>query len=188
MKNQMLKVDLTNRTYEIEEIPAKVLKNFVGGRGLGAYLLYKLVPAGADPLGVENHLIFTAGPVSGTNLFFSAKVIVATKSPLTNIYLYSVSSGSFVQQMRKAGFWAIDIRGIAESPVYLKINNDTVEFMDATSLWGTDTGPTQQVISGGLPQRKAAIHLFLSEAFNVVISTSSKMKSRDPKIGPRSPV
>ena len=156
MKNQMLKVDLTNRTCEIEEIPAKVLKNFVGGRGLGAYLLYKLVPAGADPLGVENHLIFTAGPVSGTNLFFSAKVNVATKSPLTNIYLFSISSGSFAHQMRKAGLWAIDIRGIAESPVYLKINNDTVEFMDATSLWGTDTGPTQQAISGGLPQRKAA--------------------------------
>ena len=156
MKNQILKVDLTRRTYEIEEIPDRILKKFIGGRGLGAYLLYRLVPAKADPMGEENHLIFTAGPGSGTNLFFSSKVNVTTKSPLTNVYLYSISSGSFAHQIRQAGFWAIDVKGIAESPVYLKINNDSVEFMDATSLWGTETGQTQQVMAGGLSPRKAA--------------------------------
>lgn len=156
MKNQLLKVDLTRRACEIEEIPDKVLRNFLGGRGLGSYLLYRSVPAKADPLGAENHIIFTAGPASGTNLFFSAKVNVTTKSPLTGIYLYSISSGSFAHQMRKAGFWAIDISGTAESPVYLRINNGEVEFRDAASLWGTETGEAQQVMNGGLSQREAA--------------------------------
>ena len=124
MKNQMLKIDLTRQTYGVAEIPDRVMRNYLGGRGLGAYLLYQAVPANADPLGTENHLIFTAGPASGTGLYFSSKVTVTTKSPLTNIYLFTVSSGSFAHLMRKAGLWAIDICGIADSPVYLKIAND----------------------------------------------------------------
>ena len=109
MKNQILKVDLTRRTYEIEKIPDKILRNYLGGRGLGSYLLHKSVPVKADPLGEENHLIFTAGPASGTNLYFSSRANVITKSPLTGIYLYSISSASFPHLMSKAGFWAIDI-------------------------------------------------------------------------------
>jgi aldehyde:ferredoxin oxidoreductase len=80
----ILKIDLSRKSYEVEEIPREIIRKYIGGRGLGAYLLYKFVPGKADPLGEENHLIFTAGPLSGTNLFYSSKANLNTKSPLTN--------------------------------------------------------------------------------------------------------
>ena len=150
MKTQILKIDLSNRSYEIEEIPEDIINKFIGGRGLGAYLLYKMVPAKADPLGKDNHLIFTAGPLSGTGFFYSSKTNVTTKSPLTNIYLYSICSGILAQEMKKAGFWAIDIKGIAESPTYLVIHDDKVEFKDATPLWGMETAVRTKADAGGI--------------------------------------
>jgi aldehyde:ferredoxin oxidoreductase len=156
MENRILKIDLSHRSYEIEDIPDKIIRQYLGGRGLGAYLLYQLVPPKADPLGEENHLIFSAGPANGTGLPYSPKSVVTTKSPLTNIYLYAVSSGTFSHQMRKAGFWAVDISGIADSPVYVMINNGEVSFHDASHLWGLESARAQSLMRGDLPPREAA--------------------------------
>ena len=136
MEPMLLDIDLSKKSYQVSPIPADVLRKYIGGRGLGSYLLCKSVPAKADPLGPENHLIFTAGPASGTGLYFSSKTNVNTKSPLSGIYLFTVSSGIFAHQMRKAGFWAINISGIADSPTYIVVNNQEVKFRDAASLWG----------------------------------------------------
>jgi len=57
MTSQMLRIDLSNRSYQVEEIPDKIINQYIGGRGLGAYLLYSSVPSRIDPLGEENHLI-----------------------------------------------------------------------------------------------------------------------------------
>ena len=153
---RMLKIDLSKRTCHTEEIPARILNNYVGGRGLGSYLLYNLVPAKTDPLGKDNHLIFTAGPLTGTDFFYSSKANLSTKSPLTNGYLFSISSGLLGQQMKKAGLWAIDITGIANAPVYLHIRNGEVQFADAGSLWGMETAEAQRAMLEGLPPSKAA--------------------------------
>jgi aldehyde:ferredoxin oxidoreductase len=153
---RMLKVDLSKRACDMVEIPAKILKQYIGGRGLGSYLLYNLVPAKADVLGKDNHLIFTAGPLSGTDFFYSSKVNLSTKSPLTNGYLFSISSGILGQQMKRAGLWAIDIAGIADAPVYLQIQNGKVQFMDAKSLWGMETAEAQRAMLGGVTGSKAA--------------------------------
>jgi len=155
-QSQMLKIDLSKRAYEIVEIPNKILKQYIGGRGLGSYLLYSLVPAHANALGEDNHLIFTAGPLSGTDFFYSSKVNLNTKSPMTNAYLYSISSGILGQQMRKAGFWAIDIKGIAETPVSIMVNNEKVQFLDATPVWGKETAEAQRIMLGGLTPAKAS--------------------------------
>ena len=156
MEPMMLKINLSNRSHEIEEIPKSIIRKYIGGRGLGSYLLYKSVPAKADPLGEENHLIFTAGPASGTNFHYSSKANLNTKSPLTGIYLYTVSSGILAHQMRKAGFWAIDIEGIADSPTYIVINNQQVEFRDAVPLWGMETSQVQGAMLGDLPSGETA--------------------------------
>ena len=153
---RMLIIDLSNRSFKIEDIPEKIIRQYIGGRGLGSYLLYRSVPAKADPLSADNHLIFTAGPLSGTGFFYSSKVNVTTKSPLTNIYLYSICSGILAQEMRKAGFWVIDIKGIAESPTYIVIRDDKIDFKDATSLWGTETATAQRLMLEELQAAKAA--------------------------------
>jgi len=152
----MLRIDLSDKSYQVEKIPKEVIRKYIGGRGLGAYLLYKSVPAGADPMGEENHLIYTAGPANGTNLPFSSKVNLNTKSPLTGIYLYTISSGTFGHQMRKAGFWAIDIKGISNSPTYIAVNNQDISFRDATPMWGMETARAQQAMLKGLSSKNAA--------------------------------
>jgi aldehyde:ferredoxin oxidoreductase len=156
MKRLLLRIDLSNRSYEIEEIPNEIIYKYMGGRGLGAYLLYRFVPPKADPLGEENHLIFTAGPANGTGMYYSSKVNINTKSPLTGIYLYAISSGIVAQKIRQAGFWAIDVRGIAQSPTYLAIDNHQVQFRDASALWGLETAEAQKRMLEDLSVEKAA--------------------------------
>jgi aldehyde:ferredoxin oxidoreductase len=152
----MLQIDLSRRSSVVEEIPHQIIRDYVGGRGLGSYLLYRLVPAKADPFDAENHVIFTAGPLSGTGFFYSSKANLTTKSPLTNIYLFSICSGILAAEMKKAGFWAIDIKGIAELPTYLVIEDDRVEFHDAIHLWGMETAAAQRLMLGGSLQTRAA--------------------------------
>ncbi len=153
---KILRIDLTSRSCTVEEIPEKIIKNYLGGRGLGAYLLYQYVPAKVNPLSEANHLIFSGGPASGTPLPFSSRTTVNTKSPLTGLYLRGSASGTFAHQTKKAGFWAIDIGGIADSPVYIRISNQNVEFIDASHLWGIEPGETERVLLDGLSQEKAA--------------------------------
>jgi aldehyde:ferredoxin oxidoreductase len=153
---RILTIDLSHRKSEVEEIPETIIRQYIGGRGLGSYLLRRSVPAKADPLGPDNRLIFTAGPLSGTGFFYSSKTNVTTKSPQTNTYLYSICSGILAQEMRKAGFWAIDIKGSAESPTYLVIKEGKVEFKDATSLWGVETAAAQKSMLGELSTTRAA--------------------------------
>lgn len=156
MVHRMLRVDLSNRSYDFEEISEETIHKFVGGRGLGSYLLYHSMPARVDPLGKENHLIYTAGLAGGTNFPFSSKVNIITKSPQTGIYLYTTSSGSLGHQMKKAGIWAIDIQGAAEYPTYIVINDQGVQFRDAAALWGMEPAKTQEMMLGGMSPKKAA--------------------------------
>ncbi len=159
-ESKMLIIDLTTQTYRTEILPEKILTDYLGGRGLGAYLLYHTIEPGIDPLSPENPLIFTAGPAQGIDTPFSPKVVVTTKSPLTNIYLFSVSSGTFGHSIRKAGYLAIMIKGKSETPIYLKIDNNKVEFRDARHLWGMKTLATQNAMlkeSGNSKASTAAI-------------------------------
>ena len=143
---KMLVVDLTKKTFHTETLPEKILADYLGGRGLGAYLLYHNITSAVDPLSRENPLIFTVGFAQGLDTPFSPKVVVSTKSPLTQGYLYSLSSGTFGHSIRKAGFMAIMIKGASDAPVYLRIADNTVEFRDAWHLWGMKTLETQSAM------------------------------------------
>jgi aldehyde:ferredoxin oxidoreductase len=156
MDHLLLKIDLSNRSYQLEEISKTIIKKYIGGRGLGSYFLYKLVPPKIDPLAENNYIIFTAGPASGTGFPFSPKGNINTKSPLTGLYLYSISSGILSQQMRKSGLWAIAIKGISDSPVYLVIENRKVEFKDASSLWGLEPAKAQKAMVKGFKSKNVS--------------------------------
>ena len=142
----MLVIDLTTKTVREETIPERVMRDYLGGRGLGAYLLYQHTRAGLDPLSPENPLIFTAGYAQGMSTPFSPKVVLTTKSPQTGLYLYSLSSGTCGHSIRKAGYLAVMITGKAAAPVYLSIVNGSVEFCDAGSLWGMKTLAAQDAM------------------------------------------
>ncbi len=145
-ESRMLIIDLTAQTYREELISEDVMSDYLGGRGLGAYLLYRNIASGVDPLSPDNPLIFTVGFAQGTDTPFSPKVVLTTKSPLTNAYLYSISSGSLGHSIRRAGYMGVMIRGEASKPVYLRIRKGAVEFCDARHLWGMMTLASQEAM------------------------------------------
>ena len=81
-----LRVDLENRSYSVDEFDQNWLRRYLGGRAFGAYHLLKEVPAGADPLGPENKLIFATGILANTNISGASRFSTIAKSPLTGAY------------------------------------------------------------------------------------------------------
>ncbi len=139
---KILKVDLTKKKVEVEEIPEDVLRKFIGGRGLATYYLYKLMDPKADPLSPENVLIFTTGPLTGTAAPTGGRYMVVCKSPLTGLIACSNSGGNFGAELKAAGYDMVIVQGKADEPVYLAINDNQVEIKPASHLWGLDTHAT----------------------------------------------
>ncbi|MBN2324154.1 MAG: aldehyde ferredoxin oxidoreductase family protein [Spirochaetes bacterium] len=148
---RLLRVDLSSGVSSVEAIDPAVLRSFVGGRGLGAYLLYTEVPADTDPMGPENKLIFTNGPLVGTQAPCSGRFNISTKSPQTGIYLFSLCSGRFGEFMRRSGYEAVVVEGKATRPVYLLLDENKAAVKEADEFWGMDTGKTEKAMKRTLP-------------------------------------
>ena len=120
---KLLDIDLTSgKTKEIA-IPVETSKKYLGGRGLGARLLFDLLPAKTDPLSPDNILIFLTGPFTGSMAPGSSKFVVVTKSPLTGAWSESNAGGTFGPELKTAGYDAIFFSGISPKPVYLLIRD-----------------------------------------------------------------
>ena len=141
-----LVVDLSSGAHRWDNIPEQVLRSFIGGIGLGTYLLYKYCPAGADPLGPDNPLIFAASPLVGSRLTTSSKFAVMTKSPLTGFIGDSLSSSFLATELKKSCGDALIIVGQAETPTLLFIEDGVPQFLDATGLMGLGTFDTERAV------------------------------------------
>ena len=141
-----LVVDLSSGAHRWDNITEQVLRSFIGGIGLGTYLLYKYCPAGADPLGPDNPLIFAASPLVGSRLTTSSKFAVMTKSPLTGFIGDSLSSSFLATELKKSCGDALIIVGQAETPTLLFIENGVPQFLDAAGLMGLGTFDTEQAV------------------------------------------
>lgn len=136
---RILTVDVTQRSFAIEEASPELLAFGLGGKGLATRLLYERNPAGVDPLGPENRLIFATGPFCGGSMWGGSRYGVYTKSPLTGFYAESYSGGKVPEAMDRAGFDAIILHGRSDTPLALAIHPDGCDFHDASSLWGLET-------------------------------------------------
>lgn len=146
MSEKILLIDLTAKTSRVEELSRDVIRKFVGGRGLGSKLLYDLVKPDTDPLGPENALIFTAGPLQGSGIPFSGRTQLITKSPQTGLYLYTNAGGTLGINIRSCGFAAVVITGKSEYPVFLQVVDENAQFRDARPFWGLQTSDAQRAI------------------------------------------
>jgi aldehyde:ferredoxin oxidoreductase len=135
---KMLFVDLTDGTSEVKALTEQMAKDFVGGYGIGARVLYDMMKPGADPLGPDNVLGFVSGPLNGTGALFGGRYTVVCKSPVTGEWNDANSGGFFGPELKKAGFDAVFVSGAAKKPVYIYINDGKVEIRDATAAWGKD--------------------------------------------------
>ena len=149
----ILVVDLTSRSARREAVGEDVLRKFIGGTGLASWLLYERCPAGADPLGPENPLIFACSPLVGSRLTTSSKFAVAAKSPLTGMIGDSISSSFLAVELKRTGCDALVIEGRADSPALLAIEDGDVRFLSADGLMGMDAPETERAVRERLGRR-----------------------------------
>lgn len=147
---KILHVDLARERTMEEPLPEEWRRAYIGGRGLGVRILEDLVNPGIDPLGAENVLVFATGPVSGSGLPLGSRYDVVTKSPLTGTLTSANSGGKFGTSMKRAGYDAVVIRGRAERPVSLLLDDGHAEVRDASALWGMTTSETTAAIQEDL--------------------------------------
>ncbi len=150
---KVLVVDLTTRTTAWQPLDEDALRRFIGGTGLGAYLLYMHCPPGVDALSPENPLIFAASPLVGSRLTTSSKFAVLAKSPLTGFIGDSLSSSFVATELKKTGCDALIIKGRSDSPTLLAIDDGEVEFLDAADLAGLTTSQTERAVKRRLGHR-----------------------------------
>ncbi len=143
---KILDINLTDGSIETVALDMEMARLFLGGRGLGARLLWDLVGPEVEPLSPENVLIFTTGPITASGSQTSNRFNVSSKSPLTDTILHANSGGWWGMQFKRSGYDALIVRGKAESPVMILIAPEGVEIKDANHLWGKGVFETSEAL------------------------------------------
>ena len=131
-----LVVDVGTGGSTVVELSDRVLRDHLGGVGLGAWLLTELAPAGVDPLAPEAPLAFCFSPLVGTPLTTSAKFAVVAKSPLTGFLTDALASSHFAISGKLTGNDAIVVRGRCERPSVLLVDGTGARLEPADDVWG----------------------------------------------------
>jgi aldehyde:ferredoxin oxidoreductase len=147
---KLLRVDLTDSRITEEPLPAEDARRYLGGSGLATKYLFDEVPAGADPLGPDNKIIYMTGPLTGTISPSSGRFAAVTKSPLTGVWGSSNSGGRFGLDLKRAGYDGLIIEGQAAEPVYLFIEDGDARLLPADSLWGMGVSETTATLKDRL--------------------------------------
>ena len=142
----ILWVDLEKKDMVKKSLDPRLIKSFIGGRGINSWLLYQNVIPEESPFHPQNPLIFGVGPMTGTMLPAASRFTVTAKSPLTQGHGDANAGGFFGPELKFAGYDHIIFKGKSQNPVYLFIENDRAELREARHLWGKDTWETQQLI------------------------------------------
>ncbi len=165
---KLLKIDVTRKTFLVEDIDQNIMEASIGGKGLGTQLLLDNNPPNVDPLGPDNQLIIALGPLAGSSLYGTSRYGIFAKSPLTQIYAESYSGGSFAGPLSNTGFDAVIIKGQSENPIWIEINSDKVIFHDAGKIWGKDTFETEIFLKKNIKNKHSGIMVIGPAGENLV--------------------
>jgi len=147
---KILFVNLTTGEISDETPDEKLYRDFIGGYGIGARIIYNRQRGGVDPLGPENTFGLITGPLTGTPVPMGCRYTAVAKSPLTGGWGDANSGGNFAPYLKFSGYDAVFFTGISEKPVYLFIDNGQAELRDASHLWGKDTYETEDMLKAEL--------------------------------------
>lgn len=150
---KIMQVDLSTR--EISEYPWTDAdrKKYIGGKAVGSKIMFDNFKGTENPLGEENIIIISTGPVTGLGAPSSNRFDISTLSPQTGITTSSNCGGDFGYFLKKAGYDALVIRGKCEKPTWLEINNDKFTFNDADEIWGLNVGPAQEKLHSTIDKK-----------------------------------
>ncbi|PSQ18266.1 aldehyde ferredoxin oxidoreductase, partial [Halobacteriales archaeon QS_8_69_73] len=143
--DHVARVDLSDGSVNYESIDQDDAEKYIGARGLGVKYVFDQGPD-VDPMGPENLLAFTNGPLTGTQVTMSGRIAVCTKSPLTGTVTDSHHGGWSGARLKWAGFDGLLFEGEADGPVYAYVEDGEVELRDASDLWGMGFHETRDAI------------------------------------------
>ena len=142
---KILEIDLTNQKFKARKLSDEECRKYIGGAGMGAYLLYNDLKAKHDPLAADSGIFIGPGPLNGTYCV-STRISFVNKSPYTGLLSHAEVGGHFPNEVKWAGWDGIYIKGKSKKPVALFIKDDEVQFMDASDIWGKDTFETEEMM------------------------------------------
>lgn len=154
---KILRIDLSTGKTSIDQHDEVWYRTYMGGGCMSAWYLLNEMPAGVDPLGPENMLIYSISPIVGAPVPTISRTIISAKSPLTNAFGETQMGGFFGPELKFAGWDAVIITGKSEKPVYLWIQDDKVKLRDASNIWGKDTLESQEAIIEELGDKRIRV-------------------------------
>lgn len=157
---KFLRVDLSKGTLTEVTPDEATLRQYIGGTGFGAKVLYEEVPPGVAWSDPENRLILASGPLGGTSVAGSGTFSVVTKGPITDGATSTQANGFLGAYMKFAGFDGIIVQGAAKKWQYLYLHDGVAELRDATALVGKDTWETEDAIKAELGFKEHAMSVF----------------------------
>ena len=135
-QNKVLRINLAEEDATIEPLRMDFAEKYVGSKGLAIRYMYEDMKPGIDPLGPENNLYFTTGPMTATPIPCSGKLSVAAKSPATGTMNDCSIGGHIGIRLKFAGYDMMVFEGQSDKPVYIVVEDDEITFHDASELWG----------------------------------------------------
>ncbi len=157
---KVLRVDLTSKDQWTEDLDESTVKKWVGGVGLGAKYLYEEVPperAWSDP---DNRLIWTSGPLAGSDVAGAATINIMAKGPMTHLAGSSQANGFFGAYLKFSGFDGIIFQGKAPDLVYVLIRDGKAEIRDARHLAGKDVDTMETMLRAELGVKEKDISVY----------------------------
>jgi aldehyde:ferredoxin oxidoreductase len=145
-QKQILRVNLTKQSCEIEPLNMEWAQGYLGQRGLASKYLFEEIDPKVDPMSPDNKLIIATGPLTGTGAATGGRFSVVTKGALTGAIAASNSGGKFGGELKMAGYDMIIFEGKAKKPVYLLIRDDDVQLLPAGDLWGKTVWETEHIV------------------------------------------
>ncbi len=143
---KLLIVDLSKMDIIEKELEHDLLTDYLGGRGLGSYLMTKMITPGVEPLSPQNVIIFSTGPATDSGLPEASGYGIFTKSPSTGLFAETYCTGPFIPLVKRTGYDAIVISGMAAKPSFITISELGVNFYDAGEIWGLGSSKAEESI------------------------------------------
>ena len=155
---KILYIDLTDGSHRLDSFDETFAKDYIGGTGFGMKMLIDHLKPGTDPFSPENPLIYVSGAVSGTIVpCTAAKFGVFAKSPATMMLGEGYSTGRWGAALRMAGYDIIVITGKSPRPVYIWIDDSSIQLRNASHLWGKTTWEAEQMIRDELGDQDVSV-------------------------------
>ena len=143
---RILRINLSDKSSSIQEVSPTEFRIYMGGRNLALHYLIKELEPGIDPLGPRNKIVITTSVMTGTPISGQGRHTTASLSPLTGGIADSQCGGWWGAELKFCGLDGIIIEGVSDDPLYLLIEDENVQFMDASAISGKVTGEAQDYL------------------------------------------